>query len=93
MRDEVPVYKGSIRKKRTGDKVNPALDCRPGWMLPDAIKFARGRETQHHVARGHADRRVPYVNPQAYHELTLSTSTPFHTVEQIYLRHNFKELI
>lgn len=36
---------------------------------------------------------VPYVNPQAYRDLTLSTSTPFHTVEQIYLRHNFKELI
>ena len=31
--------------------------------------------------------------PQAYRELTLSTSTPIHTGEQIYLRHNFKELI
>ncbi|MGO8148173.1 mandelate racemase/muconate lactonizing enzyme family protein, partial [Rhizobium leguminosarum] len=24
-----------------GDKVSPALACGPGWMLPDAIKFAR----------------------------------------------------
>ncbi len=36
---------------------------------------------------------VPWVNPQAYRELTTSTSTPIHTGEQIYLRHNFKELI
>jgi L-alanine-DL-glutamate epimerase-like enolase superfamily enzyme len=36
---------------------------------------------------------VPWVNPQAYRELTLSTSTPIHTGEQIYSRHNFKELI
>ena len=36
---------------------------------------------------------VPWVNPQAYRELTVSTSTPIHTGEQIYLRHNFKELI
>jgi L-alanine-DL-glutamate epimerase-like enolase superfamily enzyme len=36
---------------------------------------------------------VPWVNPQAYRELTVSTKTPIHTGEQIYLRHNFKELI
>jgi L-alanine-DL-glutamate epimerase-like enolase superfamily enzyme len=36
---------------------------------------------------------VPWVNPQAYRELTNSTTTPIHTGEQIYLRHNFKELI
>jgi L-alanine-DL-glutamate epimerase-like enolase superfamily enzyme len=36
---------------------------------------------------------VPWVNPQAYRELTVSTTTPIHTGEQIYLRHNFKELI
>lgn len=95
MRDEVPVYRGSIRQKRTGDKVNPALDCRPGWMLPDAIKFARAVEKHNlmwledMLTGGY----VPWVNPQAYRELTLSTSTPIHTGEQIYSRHNFKELI
>ena len=36
---------------------------------------------------------VPWVNPQAYRELTQSTTVPIHTGEQIYLRHNFKELI
>ena len=36
---------------------------------------------------------VPWVNPQAYRELTRSTTVPIHTGEQIYLRHNFKELI
>jgi L-alanine-DL-glutamate epimerase-like enolase superfamily enzyme len=30
---------------------------------------------------------------QAYRELTTSQSTPIHTGEQIYSRHNFKELI
>jgi L-alanine-DL-glutamate epimerase-like enolase superfamily enzyme len=64
-------------------------------MLPDAIKFARAAE-KHNIMWLEdmlTGDYVPYVNPQAYHELTLSTSTPFHTGEQIYLRHNFKELI
>jgi L-alanine-DL-glutamate epimerase-like enolase superfamily enzyme len=36
---------------------------------------------------------VPYVHADVYRDLTLATSTPIHTGEQIYLRHNFKELI
>ena len=31
-------------KEVLGDKVSLALDCGPGWMLPDAIKFARAVE-------------------------------------------------
>ena len=78
-----------------GDKVSLALDCGPGWMLPDAIRFARAVEKYNlmwleDMLTGDY---VPYVNPQAYRELTLSTSTPIHTGEQIYLRNNFKELI
>ena len=82
-------------KEVLGDKVSLALDCGPGWMLPDAIRFARAVEKYNimwleDMLTGDY---VPWVNPQAYRELTLSTSTPIHTGEQIYLRHNFKELI
>ncbi|MEZ2331274.1 mandelate racemase/muconate lactonizing enzyme family protein [Mesorhizobium sp. RCC_202] len=82
-------------KEVLGDKVSLALDCGPGWMLPDAIKFARAVEKYNlmwleDMLTGDY---VPWVNPQAYRELTSSTSTPIHTGEQIYLRHNFKELI
>ena len=82
-------------KEVLGDKVSLALDCGPGWMLPDAIRFARAVEKYNlmwleDMLTGDY---VPWVNPQAYRELTTSTSTPIHTGEQIYLRHNFKELI
>jgi L-alanine-DL-glutamate epimerase-like enolase superfamily enzyme len=82
-------------KEVTGDKVSLALDCGPGWFLPDAVRFARAVEKYNlmwleDMLTGDY---VPWVNPQAYRELTVSTSTPIHTGEQIYLRHNFKELI
>ena len=82
-------------KEVLGDKVSLALDCGPGWMLPDAIRFARAVEKYNlmwleDMLTGDYS---PWVNPQAYRELTISTSTPIHTGEQIYLRHNFKELI
>ena len=74
-------------KEVLGDQVSLALDCGPGWMLPDAIKFARAVEKYNimwleDMLTGDY---VPWVNPQAYRELTLSTSTPIHTGEQIYL--------
>jgi L-alanine-DL-glutamate epimerase-like enolase superfamily enzyme len=82
-------------KEVLGDKVSLALDCGPGWFLPDAIRFARAVEPYNlmwceDMLTGDY---VPWVNPQAWRELTQSTSTPIHTGEQIYLRHNFKELI
>ena len=82
-------------KEVSGDKVSLALDCGPGWFLNDAIRFARAVEKYNlmwleDMLTGDY---VPWVNPQAYRELTQSTSTPIHTGEQIYLRHNFKELI
>lgn len=82
-------------KEVLGDKVSLALDCGPGWMLPDAIRFARAVE-KYDIAWLEdmlTGDYVPWVNPQAYRELTVSTSTPIHTGEQIYSRHNFKELI
>ena len=77
------------------DSIGLALDCGPGWTLPDAIRFARAVEPLNllwleDMLTGDY---VPYVNADVYRELTQATSTPIHTGEQIYLRQNFKELI
>jgi len=82
-------------KEELGDEIALALDCGPGWTLPDVIRFARAVE--------HLDLMwiedtltgdyIPFVNADVYRELTVSTTTPIHTGEQIYLRQNFKELI
>jgi len=82
-------------KEVLGDRVGLALDCGPGWMLSDAIRFARAVEPYNllwleDMLTGDY---IPYVDADMYRELTLSTSTPIHTGEQIYLRQNFKELI
>ena len=82
-------------KEVLGDKVGLALDLGPGWMLPDAIRFARAVEKHNlmwleDMLTGDY---IPYVNADQYRELTLSTTTPIHTGEQIYLRQNFKDLI
>jgi L-alanine-DL-glutamate epimerase-like enolase superfamily enzyme len=82
-------------KEVLGDKVALTLDCGPGWMLPDAIRFARAVEKYNllwleDMLTGDY---VPYVDADIYRELTVSTSTPIHTGEQIYLRNNFKQLI
>lgn len=78
-----------------GDEVGLALDCGPGWMLPDAIRLARALEPLNimwleDMLTGDY---VPYTQADVYRELTLSTSTPIHTGEQIYLRQNFVDLI
>ncbi|MET0430550.1 MAG: mandelate racemase/muconate lactonizing enzyme family protein [Microvirga sp.] len=82
-------------KEVLGDRVGLALDCGPGWMLPDAIRFARAVEPCHlmWIEDLITGDYVPYVHADMYRELTTATSTPTHTGEQIYLRHNFKELI
>jgi L-alanine-DL-glutamate epimerase-like enolase superfamily enzyme len=78
-----------------GDEVGLALDCGPGWTVPDAIRLARALEPLHvtwleDLITGDY---VPYVNADVYREVTQSTTTPIHTGEQIYLRQNFKALI
>ena len=82
-------------KEVLGDKVALALDCGPGWTVPDAIRFARAVEPYNllwleDLITGDY---VPYVNADVYREVTRATSTPIHTGEQIYLRQNFKALI
>lgn len=82
-------------KEVLGDEVGLALDCGPGWTLPDAIRLAKAVEGLHlmwleDLLTGDY---VPWVAPDLYRELTRVSTTPIHTGEQIYLRHNFKELI
>src|SRR6185436_12920025 len=79
-------------KEVLGDEIGLALDCGPGWAVPDAIKLARALEPLNimwleDLLTGDY---VPYVDAEAYREVTISTTTPTHTGEQIYLRQNFK---
>ena len=78
-----------------GDEVGLALDCGPGFTVPDAIRLAKAVEPLNlmwleDMITGDY---VPYVLADVYREVTRSTSTPIHTGEQIYLRQNFRELI
>jgi L-alanine-DL-glutamate epimerase-like enolase superfamily enzyme len=82
-------------KKVLGDEVGLALDCGPGWMVPDAIRLAKAVEPFNvmwleDMLTGDY---TPYVQADMYREVTQSTSTPIHTGEQIYLRQNFQDLI
>jgi L-alanine-DL-glutamate epimerase-like enolase superfamily enzyme len=82
-------------KEVLGDKVGLALDCGPGWMPSDALRFAQAVEKYNlmwleDMLTGDY---VPWVNADVYRDLTMRTSTPIHTGEQIYLRQNFKQLI
>ncbi|MCD6519597.1 MAG: mandelate racemase/muconate lactonizing enzyme family protein [Anaerolineae bacterium] len=82
-------------KEVLGDEVGLALDCGPGFMVPDAIRLAKALEPLNvmwleDMITGDY---VPYVLADVYREVTRSTSTPIHTGEQIYLRQNFKDLI
>lgn len=82
-------------KEVLGDEVGLALDCGPGWTVPDAIRFAKAIEPYNimwceDMITGDY---TPYVLADVYREVTQATSTPIHTGEQIYLRQNFRELI
>jgi L-alanine-DL-glutamate epimerase-like enolase superfamily enzyme len=82
-------------KEVTGDEIGLALDCGPGWTVPDAIRLAKALEPLNvmwleDLITGDY---TPFVGADLYRDLTRSTSTPIHTGEQIYLRQNFKELI
>lgn len=82
-------------KKVLGDEIGLALDCGPGWVVKDAITFARALEPLHitwleDLITGDY---TPYPNADVFREVTQSTSVPIHTGEQIYLRENFKDLI
>jgi len=78
-----------------GDEIGLALDCGPGWTVPDSIRLAKALEPLNvmwleDLITGDY---TPYVMAQLYGEVTRATSTPIHTGEQIYLRQNFVDLI
>jgi L-alanine-DL-glutamate epimerase-like enolase superfamily enzyme len=82
-------------KKVLGDEIGLALDCGPGWMVKDAITFARALEPLHitwleDMLTGDY---MPYPNADLFRDLKQGTSLPIHTGEEIYLRENFKDLI
>jgi L-alanine-DL-glutamate epimerase-like enolase superfamily enzyme len=82
-------------KKVLGDEIGLALDCGPGWTVPDAIRFAKAVEPFNvmwleDMITGDY---TPYVAADMYREVTRATSTPIHTGEEIYHRQNFKDLI
>jgi L-alanine-DL-glutamate epimerase-like enolase superfamily enzyme len=82
-------------KSILGDEIGLALDTGPGWMVTDAIRLARAVEPLNlmwleDLITGDYS---PYVLADIYRDVTMSTSTPIHTGEQIYLRQNFRELI
>src|SRR5580692_10122564 len=82
-------------KKVLGDEIGLALDCGPGWMVKDAITFARAIEPLHitwleDLITGDY---TPYPNAELFREVKQATSIPIHTGEEIYLRQNFKDLI
>jgi len=77
-----------------GDEVGLALDCGPGFTVPDAIRLAQAVE---HLNIMWLEDLItgdytPYVLADLYRDVTTATSTPIHTGEQIYLRQNFKGL-
>jgi L-alanine-DL-glutamate epimerase-like enolase superfamily enzyme len=82
-------------KEVLGDEVGLALDCGPGWTVPDAIRLARALEPLNIVWLEDliTGDYTPHVDADIYRDVTMSTSTPIHTGEQIYLRQNFKQLI
>jgi L-alanine-DL-glutamate epimerase-like enolase superfamily enzyme len=82
-------------KKVTGSEIGLALDCGPGWTVKDAITFARAMEPLHiawleDLITGDY---MPYPNAEVFREVTVATTVPIHTGEEIYLRENFKDLI
>lgn len=82
-------------KEAVGDSVGLAFDCGPGFTVPDAIRFARAVEPYNlmwleDLVTGDY---TPYVLADLFREVSVKTTVPIHTGEQVYLRQNFRELI
>jgi L-alanine-DL-glutamate epimerase-like enolase superfamily enzyme len=82
-------------KKVLGADIGLAFDCGPGWVLKDAIQFARAVEPYHlawleDILTGDYE---PTPKAQLYKQLSESTATPIHTGEELYLRENCMDLI
>jgi L-alanine-DL-glutamate epimerase-like enolase superfamily enzyme len=82
-------------KTALGDRIGLALDCGPGLVASDALRLAKACEDYHlmwleDMITGDY---VPYTQADVYRDITMQTSTPIHTGEQLYLRQHFVELI
>ena len=77
------------------DTIELALDCGPGFLPQDALRFAQACEPfqlrwlEDMLSGDYA----PFVTADQYRDVKTRTSTPLHTGEQMYLRQNFMELI
>ncbi len=82
-------------KEVIGDDVGLALDCGPGWTVPDVIRFARAIEDYNilWLEDTVAGDYTPWSAAHLFREISRVSTTPIHTGEQIYLRQNFRELI
>lgn len=82
-------------KEVLGEQVGLALDCGPGWTVPDAIRVARALEDLHLLWLEDliAGDYTPYQMAAEFREVTRATSVPTHTGEQVYLRQNFVDLL
>ena len=72
-------------KSVLGDEVGLALDCGPGWMVPDAIRLARALEPLNvmWLEDTITGDYTPYTLADVYREVTQSTSTPIHKSESL----------
>lgn len=78
-----------------GDEIGLALDCGPGFTVPDAIRLAKALEPYNLMWMEDliTGDYTPYVLADLYRDVSRATTVPIHTGEQIYLRQNFRELI
>ena len=76
-------------------KVGLAFDVGPGLTPVDALRLAKAVEPCNFMwledtIEGDGS---PSTRAHVYRDITMNTTTPIHTGEQIYLRENFRELI
>ncbi|WP_206098485.1 enolase C-terminal domain-like protein [Paenibacillus montanisoli] len=77
------------------DRVGLALDCGPGMTAIDALRLAKAVEPLNvlWLEDTIAGDFTPYTLAHIYRDITMQTTTPIHTGEQLYLRENCRELI
>jgi L-alanine-DL-glutamate epimerase-like enolase superfamily enzyme len=93
IKSEIAIVKAL--KDVLGDKIGLALDCGPGQSFPSALRLAKALEPfnvfwAEDLLSGDL---MPYTEVQLYRMLSISTTTPILTGEQIFLRYGFKDLI
>ncbi|MCO5221539.1 MAG: mandelate racemase/muconate lactonizing enzyme family protein [Thermomicrobiales bacterium] len=82
-------------REALGPEIGIALDCGPGFSVPDAIRLARALEPLNPMWMEDllTGDYTPWPGADLYREITTQTTIPIHTGEQLYLRQSFKELI